>query len=76
MVSLDSLDLSENLKQTIVELGEEYQSSLDWNYPPDPSPWSQEHKDDFLKRTKIVYKKLCDELGDKFKINYCVDVPD
>lgn len=75
-ISFDKLGLSEGLQNALRALGEEYQDSLDWNYPPDPSPWTQEHKDDFLRRAEEVYHRLVLELGEDYEVVYSVSLPD
>lgn len=72
-LDLELLPLSDDLKTILYDMSEEYQSSLDWNYPPNPSPWSEEHKKDFLIRSKQVYQRLVLELGDDFEVQYCFE---
>lgn len=75
-INFDKLGLSEKLQNDLCALGDEFQDSLDWDYPPDPSPWTQEHKDDFLRRSEEVYHRLVSELGEKYEVTYAVGLPD
>ena len=72
----DSLPISDGLVQELNSLEKEYATYLDWDYPPNPPLWSDEHKADFKDRATIVYEKLKDELGSEFQvdneINRCV----
>lgn len=43
---------------------------------PDPSLWTQEHKDDFLRRSEAVYKRLAAELGEDYEVTYAVGLPE
>ena len=67
---LDELPLSDGLRADIVQMCEEFQSSLDWEYPPDPSPWTQEHMQDFMARSKAAYNRVVAELGDAYTVEY------
>ncbi len=64
----DKFNLSEDLKNTLINMAEEYQTALNWDYPPDPSPWTAEQKEDFMNRSKIVYQQIVNELGEKFEV--------
>ncbi len=75
-INFDKLGLSEELQNDLRALGDEFQDSLDWEYPPDPSPWTQEHKEDFLRRSGEVYKRLVLELGENYEVIYAVGLPD
>jgi hypothetical protein len=58
-------------KETIVELDrleKTYRSYLDWDYPPNPSPWTEEQKLDFLIRAQKLYYVMQRELGPDFEI--------
>lgn len=69
------LPISLELVKRINELEEEYSSYLDWDYPSNPSPWTKEHKQDFINRATDVYNDLCRELGNNYKVinevSYC-----
>lgn len=67
-VDYNFLDISDGLKLTLAKMGDEYQSKLDWEYPPNPSPWTKKQLRDFKKRSKQVYKQLRAELGKDYKI--------
>lgn len=75
-VDLSILPITEELRNHLIELRDEHDESLNWEYPPDPSPWTSQQKSHFLKRTEEAYKRLCSELGEEFQIIYSVDVPD
>lgn len=52
----------------INSLCDEFDTSLDWEYPPDPSPWTKEEWYDFFKRSKLIYEKLEKELGADYEL--------
>lgn len=64
----NELPISLELVKKLNELEDEYHSYLDWDYPPNPSPWTQEHKQDFINRATDVYNVLCEELGNEYKV--------
>lgn len=67
-ISFDKLNLSEKLKGELTQLSDEFQSSLDWEYPPDPSPWSEEQWESFNLRANEAYKRIVSELGSDFEV--------
>ncbi len=75
-IAFEKLGLSEELQNDLRALGDEFQDSLDWESPLDPSPWTQEHKDDFLRRSEEVYKRLVSELGEDYEVTFAVKLPD
>lgn len=67
-IPCDALPISKELIQELTYLEKEFQTSLDWEYPPNPSPWSEEQRQIFEKRTKKAYEKLVIELRECFDI--------
>ncbi|MQS12403.1 hypothetical protein F7Q99_08905 [Streptomyces kaniharaensis] len=57
------LPVSAALAAELDELSAWFQSSIDWDYPPDPSPWSQDEKDRFNTRARAALDALRRELG-------------
>ena len=70
LMNLDRLGLSESLCVMLKNMGEEFQSALNWEDPTAPSPWSSERRADFVVRAKDAYEQLCKELGDRYEIAY------
>lgn len=62
------LPISHSLIETLNKLEEEYHSYLDWNYPPNSSPWTEEHEQDFIIRATNAYEKLCKKLGETCEV--------
>ena len=67
-IHCDDLPISQTLISKIKDLEKEFQTSLNWENPLDVSPWSLEHRNDFLKRAHIIYDKLTIELGHDFEV--------
>jgi hypothetical protein len=67
-VELEQLPLS----QEVLELGEQliilFDTSIDWRYPPRPSPWSSVEQESFRVASQQFYKRLVSELGKRFEI--------
>jgi hypothetical protein len=64
----EKLPISKTLVIELYELEEEYHGYLDWDYPPSPSPWTLEQKNDFKNRANESCLKLKLELVSKFEI--------
>jgi len=62
------LPISKTLKNELDCLIVEYDSSLNWDDPSNPSPWTKEQKNDFSSRADIIYVKLENELGSKYEL--------
>ena len=75
IVEHEALGISQELDLAMQELCKEYQSSLNWDSPKDPSPWTDEQKRSFSQKAKSVYDKLISELGGKYQIQYDVLIP-
>ncbi|OJU13685.1 MAG: hypothetical protein BGN88_06570 [Clostridiales bacterium 43-6] len=73
-IHVDELPISDRLKKLLLELENEHDTSLNWEYPPDPSAWSDEQFDSFGTRSKDAYNMLVKELGDDFEVEYCVSL--
>lgn len=74
-VDNNDLPISKELKDLLHQLEKEYQSALNWDYPPDPSPWTKEKALDFKKRATVAYDRLIKELGDEFEVEYALTIP-
>jgi len=67
-VVLERLPISEKLIGELYQLEKEYGSYLNWSDPASPSPWTEEHKRDFLSRAQKVHVALVAELGEDFDV--------
>jgi hypothetical protein len=50
------------------KLGEWYDTSLNWDYPPDPGPWRQAECDQFNTAAAELLADLRKELGPQFEV--------
>lgn len=62
-VDLARLPISPETRAELARLSERYQSSIDWAYPPDPSPWSDEELQLFKRQALTALDVLRRELG-------------
>jgi hypothetical protein len=69
----EKLPISKELVRELDLLEKEYHGYLNWEYPPDPLPWSTEQKVDFKNRANMLYLKILSELGSDFEIINDVD---
>lgn len=67
-VELDRLPISAATREELARLSAWYQSSIDWAYPPDPSPWSDEEREAFRQRARAALAALREELGEGWKV--------
>ena len=75
-VDLHKLPISENLIDFLCKLGIEHDDALDGDYPPNPLLWTDEQEKDFYLKAEEGYKRLQEELGDEYIINYCEKIVD
>ena len=47
-----------------------HETSLNWDYPPDPGPWRQDECHHFNLATRALYTLIQDELGNEFEVVY------
>ena len=62
------LPISKELKCEIEKLTTLFNTSLNWDYPPDPTPWSLEEIKYFEKLSDELLLKLKKELGANYTI--------
>jgi hypothetical protein len=62
-VTLESLGLPENLLREALHIVTWYDTSLDWSYPPSPSPWSEEERARFIEASQRLLSNLRQQLG-------------
>ncbi|MER7443798.1 hypothetical protein [Micromonospora avicenniae] len=67
-VSLDALPVSADLRDELTQLVEWYDTSLNWDYPPDPGPWREPECRAFNAAVRRAFDQLRVELGDKWII--------
>lgn len=60
---LGRLPISPELRAELARLSQWYQSSIDWAYPPNPSPWSDEEHQLFAQQARAALGALRRELG-------------
>jgi hypothetical protein len=70
-VALDSLELTASVKRQAEELIERFETSIDWSYPPAPSPWSEVERERFQVEAVGLLHSVQECLGDAFEIRDC-----
>lgn len=66
--ALEKLPISAATGNELTRLAEVYQSSLDWDYPPDPSPWTEDQKESFRRMADAALQALRRDLGDDWTV--------
>ncbi|WP_330456551.1 hypothetical protein OIB37_06385 [Streptomyces sp. NBC_00820] len=61
---LERLPISPAVMAELARLSEWYQGSIDWDYPPNPSPWSDEELRLFKEQAHAALEELRRELGE------------
>ncbi|RKR86486.1 hypothetical protein BDK92_0716 [Micromonospora pisi] len=67
-VDLDELPISPHLRTELINLVEEYDTSLNWEYPPDPGPWREPRCQRFNEAVRETLGRLRAELGPSWQI--------
>ncbi|MGV9359547.1 hypothetical protein [Amycolatopsis sp. NPDC003731] len=60
---LDELPISASLRASVDSLVEQYDESVNWDYPPDPGPWREARCARFNADVHAVLGRLREELG-------------
>ena len=66
----DRLPLSSSLLQRLKDMSAWHDSSLNWDYPPDPGPWSPDEYDRFENAVRGILAVIRAELGADFEVVY------
>jgi hypothetical protein len=62
------LPLSAETRKRCVEIAIWHDTSLNWDYPPDPGPWRQPECDRFNAAVRELHTDIERELGEEFEI--------
>lgn len=66
----DDLPLSDETRGRLEELSLWHDSSLDWDHPAGPGPWTPGEHEDFEKAAGEVLETIRAELGTEFSVEY------
>ncbi|MFD9367845.1 hypothetical protein ACFWA6_09045 [Streptomyces sp. NPDC060020] len=64
----EKLPVTAGTGDELTRLAELYQSSLDWDHPAGPSPWTREQQESFRREADAVLEALRRELGDGWTV--------
>ncbi|WP_417532937.1 hypothetical protein [Marinobacterium stanieri] len=67
-IDLESLPLSQDLVAAGTELIEWFDTSIDWDYPPNLSPWSPVERAKFKAASSRFFARLGAELGPRYEL--------
>jgi hypothetical protein len=67
-VDLERLPISEALRTELLSLVAQYDTSLNWDYPPDPGPWREPRCREFNDAVHRTVGLLRAELGPAWRI--------
>lgn len=65
---MDALPISPALRDELARLAEWYDTSLNWDYPPDPGPWREPKCRTFNAAVRRAVDQLRAELGGGWEI--------
>lgn len=68
LIDPHKLPISSGLLSELERLEQWFQSSLNWDYPPDPSPWSSEEREKFIEASDKLFFDMYQELGQEFEL--------
>ncbi len=66
----DRLPLSQQTRQQLEALSEWHDHALNWDYPPDPGPWTPEEYARFKQAAQAILAVIRSELGASFEVIY------
>lgn len=66
----DILPLSDETRRRLDELSAWHDTSLNWDYPPDPGPWTPEEEARFERAAAEILEQIRAELGPEFQVDY------
>ncbi len=66
----DMLPLTPPTRHRLQELSAWHDGALNWDYPPDPSPWSAAERERFEQAADEILSVLRVELGPEFEVVY------
>jgi hypothetical protein len=64
------LPLSPQTRKQLKDLSEWHDKSLNWDYPPDPGPWTKEQKEAFEAAARDALVQVRSELGPDYDVVY------
>lgn len=67
-IDLGQLAITQQLRDELSRLIERYDTSLNWDYPPDPGPWREAECLDFNQAVRAALARLRAELGPAWRI--------
>jgi hypothetical protein len=67
-VDASTLPMSMNTGRRVLYLCAWYDTSINWEYPPDPSPWDDAEWERFRAEVRRVLMALREQLGPEFDI--------
>ncbi|MEA5559508.1 hypothetical protein [Nodularia spumigena] len=67
-VELHEIDLSDNVQRTGQRLVAWFDTSIDWNDPAGPSPWSEQERGRFQEESRSFLSMLRQCLGPDFEV--------
>ncbi|MER6557647.1 hypothetical protein ABT300_07740 [Streptomyces sp. NPDC001027] len=67
-VELCRLPISPATRTELARLSDWYQSSIDWSYPPNPSPWPEGERERFKEQAQAALAALRRELGAEWTV--------
>jgi len=67
-IEASTLPMSENLWREAVYICAWYDTSIDWEYPPDDSPWSSSERNIFNRKVRDFFARVQAELGSEYEL--------
>lgn len=67
-VGLERLPLPDELIAMGNELITWFDTSINWNYPPNPSPWSPAERLEFMAGSNTFYSRLIAVIGNEYEL--------
>jgi hypothetical protein len=69
-VEPEALGVPASLAKELARVVEWHDTSLNWDYPPDPGPWRQDECDRFNSESRRLFESCRELLGDRVELTY------
>ncbi|GFM86826.1 hypothetical protein PSCICO_22250 [Pseudomonas cichorii] len=66
----EMLPLSDEVQALLNKLSQWHDTSLNWDYPPDPGPWNTDDYARFEEAATKLLRSIQEELGEEFEVVY------
>ena len=67
-VEYEDLQLPDATVEKALQLASWFETSIDWSYPADPSPWCEDERQRFILACNDFYQTIVEALGPDYEV--------